>query len=304
MLLLRILIVLLIVGYSLIQGWYLELIIFLIAFIAGVIVESKSLSKKHLVKSNRKARYHAEDLCVLLSTLRRELTNYLIKRDPDRFIDINYKLLDEFKFIDSLSFAEQEAQERVLASKYPFWRDFDVLGTREFILYEDGFKLYFDKNTENIEQAYIDNAKFQYIKHLADRIDGGSVYDKPEVAMKGYLEKVQEYAKQIKDTKLHQKLTLAYREYRTYLLGGDNSSSREYDTSWFRALSIYHFAESRWGFHFKDTNEYGLVGRFISDDDKTYWSYYRSDKSFSEEIILDHLHIDELIFNPELDPPF
>jgi hypothetical protein len=34
---------------------------------------------------------------------------------------------------------------------------------------------------------------------------------------------------------------------------------------------VHHFAENRYGFHFKDTDEFGLYGSFYDDSrDKTY----------------------------------
>ena len=57
-----------------------------------------------------------------------------------------------------------------------------------------------------------------------------------------------------------------------------------------------HFAESRIGFHFKDTGEYALYGVFYSDGrDEPYRSFYRSDAKFEAENYIDHLHIDEKI---------
>jgi hypothetical protein len=44
------------------------------------------------------------------------------------------------------------------------------------------------------------------------------------------------------------------------------------------------------------TNEYGLYTSFVDDGrDKTYKSFYRSDRNFEAEIYLDHLGIDEHI---------
>jgi len=56
---------------------------------------------------------------------------------------------------------------------------------------------------------------------------------------------------------------------------------------------VPHFAESRYGFHFKDTNEFGLCGSFYDDPrDKTYLNFYRSDPKFQTETYLDYLHIE------------
>ena len=46
------------------------------------------------------------------------------------------------------------------------------------------------------------------------------------------------------------------------------------------------FAESRVGFHFKDTEEFGLYGFFAGNDDDVYHSYYRTDRTFQKEEML------------------
>src|SRR6516225_7332327 len=53
-----------------------------------------------------------------------------------------------------------------------------------------------------------------------------------------------------------------------------------YETNVFAAHYVHHFAENRYGFHFKDTDEFGLYGFFLADNGKMYQHYYRSDQSF------------------------
>ena len=69
-----------------------------------------------------------------------------------------------------------------------------------------------------------------------------------------------------------------------------------YETHTLAVFRVPHFAEIRWGFHFKDTDEYGLYGAFYADDrDKPYEQYYRSDRMFEAQAHLDHLQIEEPI---------
>ena len=65
-----------------------------------------------------------------------------------------------------------------------------------------------------------------------------------------------------------------------------------YETKVLAVSHVSHFAESRWGFYFKDTNEFGLYTSFSDDNNKNYECFYRSDSKFEEEIYLDYLHID------------
>jgi hypothetical protein len=69
-----------------------------------------------------------------------------------------------------------------------------------------------------------------------------------------------------------------------------------YETNVLAVRYVPHFAESRTGFHFIDTNEFALYRVFFAADrDEPYRSYYRSDRKFEAEIYLDDLHINEHI---------
>jgi hypothetical protein len=73
-------------------------------------------------------------------------------------------------------------------------------------------------------------------------------------------------------------------------------SPYDYETSILAVRHVYHVPDDRYGFHFKDTNEFGLYGIFYADDrDKPFETFHRSDANFEAEILLDHLHIDEPI---------
>jgi hypothetical protein len=68
-----------------------------------------------------------------------------------------------------------------------------------------------------------------------------------------------------------------------------------YETDVLAVSYVPDFLQSRYGFHFKDTDEFGLYTLFVDDNDKTYLGFYRSDREFEAEIILHYLHIDEHI---------
>ena len=67
----------------------------------------------------------------------------------------------------------------------------------------------------------------------------------------------------------------------------------EMETRLFDVYRVQHYAEIRHGFHFKDTDEYALYGVFYADNrDEPYRSYFRSNRTFEDETLLDHLRID------------
>jgi hypothetical protein len=116
------------------------------------------------------------------------------------------------------------------------------------------------------------------------------------------LEHLEKYALKIKDTKFKQRLDAAIREFFVYTSAKTisrldaNADGWVYETDVFAARFVPHFAESRYGFHFKDTNEFGLYGVFYADNaDKPFQSFFRSDAKFKAEKYLDYLRVEEPI---------
>jgi hypothetical protein len=59
-----------------------------------------------------------------------------------------------------------------------------------------------------------------------------------------------------------------------------------FETAHLSSFHVDHSAETRVGFYSKDTEEFGLYGFFAGNDDDTFESYYRSDRTFKKEEML------------------
>jgi hypothetical protein len=110
--------------------------------------------------------------------------------------------------------------------------------------------------------------------------------------------------KQIKETRFRQRLVAAISEFFAHRKGSllDHLDQAQgtiplaYETGLFEVYYLPHFAENKYGVYFKDTGEFGVHSSFYDDSrDKTYNSYYRSDRKFEAENYLDCLRIDEQI---------
>jgi len=239
----------------------------------------------------------ASDRELALCTLRRELANYMVRLDPDRYLHLYREARAADIAIGKADKASQEAQHAAISDKYRFYQDFDLIGTREHVLYAGALKMH---SLEDIEAHYLNIVKFHALQRVLDedwrmRSDATSDSD---------LEHLEKYIQKIKDTKFRQRLTAAVDELTAYKLAkyqlGQSLSvmpkAPVYETGVLAVYDVPHFAEIRYGFHFKDTNEFGLYGCFYPDDrDKPIRSFYRSDRKFEAEIYLDHLRIDEPI---------
>jgi hypothetical protein len=259
----------------------------LIGFFVGMSLLGRALES---VASERELNM-ASDRELMLSTFRRELANYMVQADPDRFLRLYQKARAAEAAIGSADKAEREAQYTIITKKCPMYADFDLVATREHVLYADALSAY---SLEDIEDHYLNLVKFHALKCVLDegwRLRGAATSDRD-------LEHLKKYVQKIKDTKFRQRLVAAVDEF--YLHGFDNRLDHapgepDYKTKALAVYRVHHFAEIRYGVHFKDTDEFGLYGSFHGDDDREYRGYYRSDHTFKAEIYLDHLHFDEQI---------
>ena len=180
---------------------------------------------------------------------------------------------------------------QALAKEYPSFVDFDIVSARDYVLYDDTLQMWgYDK----IEASYNDIIKFRC---LSNALDDDWRHQEPPTNAKE-LEHLMEYVQKITDTRFKHKLKNAINAYYAYTAGfdaaKDNKSRYEYSNSAFSVRPVSHFAENRYGVHFKDTDEYGFYGFFIQDDAEKppFESYYRSNEKFDRECGLHDLQID------------
>jgi hypothetical protein len=269
-------------------GWLWISVAALAAFFVGVFLGGRAVSKQAQQQRSQLGLNMASDRDLALRTLRRELANYMVRLDPDRYLRLYREARTADLAICAADKATQEAELSVIAKKYSFYEDFDFVGTRDHVLYADVLN---DYRLEEIEAHYLNIVKFHALKRALDedwqtRSDATSDRD---------LEHLEKYVQQIKDTKLQQRLVAAYHDLLAYdwtTRYSDDCGPIVYETVALAVHLVPHYAETRYGFHFKDTNEFGLCGSFHDDNNKIYRSFYRSDPKFQTEIYLDCLNIE------------
>jgi hypothetical protein len=238
----------------------------------------------------------ASDRELMLATFRRELANYMVRLDPDRFLRLYRKARAAENAIDKADNEMREAELTIITKKCPMYADFDLVGTREHVLYADAFNMH---PLEDIEEHYLNLVRF----HALQRASNPDWQFRSPATSDKDLEHLQGYVQKIKDTKFKQRLDTAIAEFHAFTsarglsrLDEPGESPFIYETGVLAVRYVSHFAESRTGFHFKDTDEYALYGVFFADGrDEPYRSFYRSDANFEAENYIDHLRIDEKI---------
>jgi len=235
----------------------------------------------------------ASDRELVLATFRRELANYLVRLDPDRFLRFYQKARQVEIAIEKADKDEREAQLTIITKRYPIYTDFDLVSTREHVLYADALSMH---SVEDIEEHYLNLVKFQALQRaLHPDWHEAATSDKN-------LEHLQKYVRRIKDTKFRQRLMTAEKEFNAHRRAAKSSvplndprvpPSLAYETDVLAVYNVPDYAEIKYGFHFKDTNEFGLYAWFYDDmKDKTYEHFYRSDRKFEAAHPLDDLQVD------------
>jgi hypothetical protein len=229
----------------------------------------------------------AIDRANYLQTLRRELANVLIWRDPQRYLRLYQQLLAETSSFGSWRPEEVRKRLAELCAKYPNYIDFDTIGTREYVLYADGI------NEDQFERQYRDIVTFIALSVVVD-----PTWKK--AASRGYVHKLNEeeldhlteYVQRIEDTKFRLRIERAVESYYCWR----DNESRALDNDFYSIRPLHHFAENRYGVHFKQTGEFAIYSFFVFDDGRTSYSYYRSDPTFELEGRLEPLYaaLDEL----------
>jgi hypothetical protein len=264
----------------------------ILVFFVGARVGARSEQKSQATRLNELALNMASDRDLGLAMFRRELANYLVRTDPDRFLRLYRKARAAENAIEEADLDTRKAELTIITKKYPMYSDFDLVNTRGHVLYADALDSH---PLEDIEDHYLNLVKFHALQCAMSpgwRMRMAATSDED-------VEHLQKYIRKIKDTKFKQRLDDAITEFHTF--SGARGVSRlevgesafVYETKTLAVRYVSHFAESRMGFHFKDTDEYALYGVFIADNpDKPYRSFYRSDAFFKAENHIHYLHID------------
>jgi hypothetical protein len=137
----------------------------LLGFFAGGSLRGRASQKSETPQLCSLDLNAASDHELILRPLRRELANYVVRLDPDRYLQLYREARAVDIGIGREDRASQEAQLAVMTQKYPFYKDFDLIGTRDHVLYADAFKMY---SLEDIEAHYLNMVKFHALQRALD----------------------------------------------------------------------------------------------------------------------------------------
>lgn len=238
----------------------------------------------------------ANDRNFVLSVLRRELANWMFRRDPDRYLRTYKKAHEAAAAISVADRSDQRGQLAKLTEEHGFYRDFDLLGTHDYVLYGDALR---SNPYDEVERHYTDIIRFQALQIAIDE-NWSDIYPSVHPTSEAELAHLEKYVQRFKDTLFKDRLKDAIHEFHGYQSNTRNDDLRqglhEYKTAAFSLRRVPHSAETRYGIHFNDSDEFGLYTIFYAEDrDQPYIGFYRSDARFETEVILDDIPTDEPI---------
>ena len=257
----------------------------LVFLIGGYVIGVKITSWATKQVMREKDLTQAIDRSNYLQTLRRELANLLIWRDPQRYLKLFKELSAELAPIKFWRLEEVQRRLSELCKKYPNYIDFDAIQSREYVLYPDGIcTLSYDE----LEAHYRDIVTFVELSIASDPLWKSAYYRGSVFSFTGEhpqkaIEHLSEYMERIEDTKLIFKIDQAME---AYYMQRDEKTGR-LDNEFFSVQPIYRSTpDYLYGIHLKRTNEFAIYSNFVFDDGRTSESRFRSDVNFETQDLL------------------
>lgn len=254
----------------------------LVALVVGFFLGAKLIAKSSLPGLKEIDKAQAIDRANYLFTLRRELANILIWRDSQRYVKLYQELCSEFNSFKSWRLEEINKRLSELTKEYPFYKDFDTIGSKEYVLYPDAVSW---NSYEKLESNYRDIATFVALSLISNtswqdarfQID----FNFTDEYVTDKLEHLLEYVERIEDTKLIMRIEQAMDAYRAM------NESGLLDNDFFAVKMHYRSSPDLcYSLHIKRTKEFAIFSTFIHDDGHSTDVYYRSDSTFQKEQLL------------------
>lgn len=250
-----------------------------VALVAGVAVGWWSAAKAFKLNIYQLDHRVADDHNSYLMILRRELANYVIRREPIIFLNAYKKNHDELKRYNEFSKVALMGEYVALCERFKKFRDLDIVQSeiQSYVLYEDAFGW---KSVDDVLAHYWTICRFQRLKTLLDEHWAGF-----DVTSNEDLAHCEEYVAAINDAKFAIRVEKAIQTYH----GGKAGVLTEFENDELFVQPLHHFAEFRYGVGFKDTGEFAIRSWFDfgKADKAPMISIYRSDPSFTKETYVD-----------------
>jgi hypothetical protein len=260
----------------------------LLGFIAGRVSGSKA-AKLEVCEITRQRQVDQKEYLTLLL---RNLAQVMMIRNIEAYGRLRSRTFEKVTNLRKANDSLKIASLAGIASKYPYFSDFDAMPVKEYIFPLDACSWH---SQEDLEQFYEEIAIFRALNFPTLEVS-----DEMKQRESKLFEK---YCAQWEDTLFKQRVLSvmnAFYDFRAIV--EDEQSDLQYSTSSVDVVELPNTIERRFGLRFKDTNQYGIFTVF--HDDRSYETIYRSDERFEAQVIIDPIGSLEFVHMYQLESVF
>src|SRR5680860_332415 len=260
-----------------------QLVIYVAAFLAGAFV-AVLLTSRLYASSTRRTRHETQRLereifrahWLYLGLLRREFANAIL--EPQVLLRADIAAAEYEKKVEEMGDDVFRAEVADFWKRFPNITDFDAICVKHFVKYTDSFA--FDDIREDEDKDYLDIVKYMA---LLCRLESSMGYHR-DISTGTDVSLLKKMLARYDDQRLSK---LAIEAIKRRRISGktlfDSYDDQDYSLEYLHEAS----PASVIGIHIKESNEYVVYESFLSDDNKHYESFYRSDNLFRNRECLD-----------------
>ncbi|OKO69326.1 hypothetical protein AC629_41350 [Bradyrhizobium sp. NAS80.1] len=182
-----------------------DLWLFVAGALAGYGIRPKGKPESRSQDAMISSQASASDRSNLLHAYLRELSNYLVQLNPERYYTVYSRALDEQERLFGQDKKTREAQLHILTERYPIYDNFDFISTRPYVIYGETLDRY---DADDIEEHFLNIVKFHSLQRAASEDWRLTM----PMLNKNELSHLAGYIRQVKDTKFKERLKQAVRE--------------------------------------------------------------------------------------------
>jgi hypothetical protein len=235
--------------------------------------------KSHINQETaRVGRNLAEAEVRYLEVLRREIANLIVQSDLDLMMRCYQRAWTFEREITNCP-ERAVAEEAALVVKFPMFSEFDLLGTRHFVPYEEARNMSSD---DDLADRYHEVSRMLvFMRRRRDFAANIPVHDAKEENV------LHECMGREMDRRFRKRIEDAIRRFYAYRAGLEKGDSSTFGVTNFEdaEVVIIHLPslpDNEYGIAFKKTDEYGVYSFHVFDSGEISYTYCRSNSMFQE----------------------
>ena len=114
--------------------WIIGTAFLILGLVCGYLLGFKIFRDNLLTTNFKLERISKSDRALIMRLLRRDIANYLMREDPDRFLELYKGAYQCSKSVGDLSEEKRVAMLKEITDEFPYYEDFDVIARRDYVI--------------------------------------------------------------------------------------------------------------------------------------------------------------------------